>query len=93
MNPKEEVEIGYLEKVLDNCPAPPTGAPRKCENPDFLLETAEGTLGIELTRIFMPGLLGCSQSVTLAGWLRCWRTSRCGTFLSRTRARKKSTTE
>ncbi len=60
MNPKDEVEIGYLEKFLESCPAPPIGVPRKCENPDFLVETAEGTLGIELTRIFMPGLLGWS---------------------------------
>jgi hypothetical protein len=60
MNPKEELEIGYLEGFLENCPMPPTGVPRKSENPDFLVETPEGTLGIELTRIFMPGLLGWS---------------------------------
>jgi len=60
MNPKEELEIGYLEGFLEHCPMPPSGVPRKSENPDFLLETAEGTLGIELTRILMPGLLGWS---------------------------------
>src|SRR5262245_26336961 len=60
MNPKTEIEIGYLERFLESCPMPPTGVPRKSENPDFLLDAAEGTLGIELTRIFMTGRLGWS---------------------------------
>jgi hypothetical protein len=56
--PKDEIEKTYLEGFAKNLAKFPAGRLSKSENPDFLISNEEGTLGIELTRMFRKPLQG-----------------------------------
>src|SRR3990172_5338391 len=49
---KDEIEKTYLDGFAKTLAKFPVGWLSKSESPDFLISNEEGTLGIELTRIF-----------------------------------------
>jgi hypothetical protein len=51
-----ERRIAYA--FQDNCPSCPVGVVCESESPDFLLRTARGILGIEVTQLFRPSTKG-----------------------------------
>jgi len=55
---KDEIEKTYLDGFAKTLAKFPVGCISKSENPDFLISNEEGTLGIELTRIFRKPLQG-----------------------------------
>jgi len=50
----KEREKFYIGKLWECLPDRPTGQPKGDESPDFLVDTPEGCLGIELTRFYYP---------------------------------------
>ena len=55
---KDEIEKTYLDGFAKTLAQFPVGCLSKSENPDFLVSNEEGTLGIELTRMFRKPLQG-----------------------------------
>ena len=57
---KDEIEKTYLDGFAKTLAMFPVGCLSKSENPNFLINNKEGTLGIELTRMFQKPLQGQS---------------------------------
>ena len=55
---KDDIEKTYLDGFAKTLAQFPVGCLSKSENPDFLVSNEEGTLGIELTRMFRKPLQG-----------------------------------
>lgn len=51
---KKAAERAYLEVFRRACPEFPEGVLLDCETPDFIVETKDGTLGIEIQQVFLP---------------------------------------